>query len=91
MVFSVGVAFFVTHTPGVQFVLQSSNFPLWALAVPVGIGFVHLTFESLKRKAKRKKHGAATVRQQQIQEHEQQRYQQQQQQHDDVPQQQQQV
>jgi hypothetical protein len=72
MVFSVGVAFFVTHTPGVQFVLESNSFPLWALAIPVGMGFVHLAFESLKRKVKGRKQqqSRATVQQQQQQEDE---------------------
>jgi Cation transporting ATPase, C-terminus len=65
MVFSLGVAFIVTHTPGVQYVLESDRFPLWALAVPVGMGFVHLTFESIKRKVHGLKRSTAAVQQQQ--------------------------
>jgi Cation transporting ATPase, C-terminus len=67
MVFSLGVAFFVTHTPGVQYVLESDTFPLWALAVPVGMGFVHLVFESLKRRVQRCRRTTTAVAQQQQQ------------------------
>jgi hypothetical protein len=50
MVFSTGIAFFVTHTPGVQYVLGSNRFPLFVLSIPIGVGFAHLLFESWKRK-----------------------------------------
>jgi Cation transporting ATPase, C-terminus len=50
MVFSTGIAFFVTHTPGIQYVLGSNRFPLFVLSIPIGVGFAHLLFESWKRK-----------------------------------------
>jgi hypothetical protein len=59
MVFSTGIAFFVTHTPGVQYVLGSNTFPLWILAIPVGVGFAHLLFESTKRRVQRARAAAA--------------------------------
>jgi hypothetical protein len=34
-------------------VLGSNTFPLWILAVPVGVGFAHLLFESTKRRVQR--------------------------------------
>eukprot|EP00953_Heterococcus_sp_UTEX-ZZ885_P011752 6800-Heterococcus_DN1.PRE.3 len=61
MVFSTGIAFFVTHTPGVQYVLGSNTFPLWILAVPVGVGFAHLLFESTKRRVQRARAAAAAT------------------------------
>jgi Cation transporting ATPase, C-terminus len=67
MVFSLGVAFFVTHTPGVQYVLESETFPLWALAVPVCMGFVHLMFESVKRRVQRRSRATSAVLQEQQQ------------------------
>jgi magnesium-transporting ATPase (P-type) len=54
MVFSTAIAFFVTFTPGVQTVLGSNNFPLWALAVAVAGGFLHVCFEGVRRIALRK-------------------------------------
>jgi hypothetical protein len=80
MVFSLGIAFFVTHAPGVQYVLESDTFPLWALAVPVGMGFVHLVFESLKRRVQRRRRTTTAVAQQQQQPQQQQPQQQQSQQ-----------
>jgi Cation transporting ATPase, C-terminus len=50
MLFSTGIAFFVTHTPGVQYILGSNRFPLFVLSIPIGVGFAHLLFESWKRK-----------------------------------------
>ncbi|KAG5186318.1 hypothetical protein JKP88DRAFT_256400 [Tribonema minus] len=49
MVFSTAIAFFVTFTPGVQTVLGSNNFPLWALPVAFAGGLVHVAFEAVKR------------------------------------------
>mmetsp|Transcript_7445 Transcript_7445/g.11126 ORF Transcript_7445/g.11126 Transcript_7445/m.11126 type:complete len:1130 (+) Transcript_7445:49-3438(+) len=48
-VFSLCIAFFVTHVPGVQTVLGSNYFQLWALLIPVGGGFLHVFFEGIKR------------------------------------------
>ncbi|KAG5184236.1 hypothetical protein JKP88DRAFT_208389 [Tribonema minus] len=56
MVFSTAIAFFVTFTPGVQTVLGSNNFPLWALPVAIAGGLVHVAFEAVKRFVLRQVH-----------------------------------
>jgi magnesium-transporting ATPase (P-type) len=61
MVLSTAIAFFVTFTPGVQTVLGSNTFPLWALAVAAAGGFLHVCFEGVKRIVLRKVREGARV------------------------------
>eukprot|EP00611_Tribonema_gayanum_P004790 TRINITY_DN13_c0_g1_i10.p1 TRINITY_DN13_c0_g1~~TRINITY_DN13_c0_g1_i10.p1 ORF type:complete len:662 (+),score=251.51 TRINITY_DN13_c0_g1_i10:2550-4535(+) len=49
MVFSTCIAFICTFIPGIQTILSSNHFPLWALLVPICGGFVYILVEACRR------------------------------------------